>query len=347
MQKNTHTIYMKRCLELAKLGQGKVFPNPMVGAVIVCNGRVIGEGFHQEFGGAHAEVNAINAVANKELISDSTMYVSLEPCSHHGKTPPCAHLLVASKIKKVVIATLDQNPIVRGNGVQCLKNAGIEVLVGIMENEANELNQTFNFIQKHKHPFYALKWAESLDGFMDKKRRSNTQGPTKISNSVSSRWVHQQRSYFQGILIGKNTAILDSPALTTRNWPGNNPIRIIIDQNLEIPPKNSVFDSQAPTIVLNAIKSETQNNIQFQKINFDDFLNNLDQFLLEKNIFSVLVEGGTKTLQHFLDCNHWSIAFKIKSSTPIKEGVAAPNLIHPVKKSFPLLSDTIYYYENN
>ena len=239
-----HQSYIKRCLELAALGKGNVAPNPMVGSVIVHNNIIIGEGYHMQYGGPHAEVNAINAVHNKSLLEHSSIYVSLEPCSHHGKTPPCADLIIKSKIPHVVIASVDANAVVCGNGINKLKLAGIKVEVGVLEDESKRLNSAFNTFQNEKRPQVILKWAESADGFIDHHRNSRHESAAQISNPLSSMWVHKLRSETDAILVGRNTVNLDNPSLTTRKWFGKNPVRVIIDTNLKANITSQVLTDQ-------------------------------------------------------------------------------------------------------
>ena len=320
-----HEKYIKRCLELAELGKGHTSPNPMVGSVIVLDDEIIGEGFHHKAGEPHAEVNAINSVANQELLKRATIYVSLEPCSHFGKTPPCADLIIEKQIPKVVIATIDSNAIVCGNGITKLKQAGIDVVTGVLEKEANQLNKTFNTFHQKKRPFIILKWAETADGFIDKVRANSSEPPLKISGNASSRWVHKLRSEVDAILVGKNTALLDNPTLTTRKWKGKNPVRIVIDKDLSLPKNLKLFTDGLPTLVMNSKISSTENNIQYLKVE-GDFITEIIDLLYQQNIQSVLVEGGAHTLQQFIDKNLWDETYVIKSEMSITKGVKAPKM---------------------
>ena len=223
-------LYMYRCLQLAELGVGYVAPNPMVGAVLVCNDKIIGEGYHHRYGDAHAEPNAINSVKEVELLGQSTLYVSLEPCSHYGKTPPCADLIVSSGIPRVIIGTLDPNPKVAGKGVEKLRNAGVEVIVGVLEEECRELNKRFFIFQELRRPYVLLKWAQTRDGFMDRVRTDVSEPPLQISNNITRQLTHKMRAENQSILVGANTVLLDNPSLTVRNWSGRSPVRIAIDR---------------------------------------------------------------------------------------------------------------------
>ncbi|MFM2292377.1 MAG: 5-amino-6-(5-phosphoribosylamino)uracil reductase, partial [Bacteroidota bacterium] len=230
-----NNLYISRCLQLAQYGAGYVAPNPMVGCVIVCDGKVIGEGYHHRYGEAHAEPNAINSVKDKSLLSKSTLYVSLEPCSHFGKTPPCANLIIESQIQRVVIGTLDPNPKVAGRGVKLLQDAGIEVEVGFLTEACRELNKRFFIYQEQKRCYVLLKWAQTKDGFMDRIRTDINQAPLQISNSFTRQLTHKMRSENQAIMVSTNTVILDNPSLTVRNWTGKSPIRIAIDRQGRIP----------------------------------------------------------------------------------------------------------------
>jgi diaminohydroxyphosphoribosylaminopyrimidine deaminase/5-amino-6-(5-phosphoribosylamino)uracil reductase len=317
----------------------------MVGAVIVHNNVIIGEGYHQEYGGPHAEVNAINNVKDKSLLKNATIFVSLEPCSHFGKTPPCSDLIIKHKIPKVVIATLDSNAVVCGNGITKLKAAGIEVITGVLEKEANQLNSAFNTFHTKKRPYIILKWAETKDGFIDSNRTSSETPSLKISNSSSSRWVHKLRSETQAILVGTRTALLDNPALTTRKWAGKNPIRIVIDTELKLPKNLHLFDGTCSTLVFNAIKSETDKNIEYIKISNDsNYIESLLHQLWERNIQSVLVEGGSHTLQQFIDKNLWDSTYRISTSLYLKEGVKSPKFTKSASQTLSFGDNKIHCY---
>lgn len=331
---------------MAKLGHGTVSPNPMVGAVIVVDNQIIGEGFHQKFGGPHAEVNAINSVVNKSLLKKATIYVSLEPCSHFGKTPPCADLIIKHQIPKVVIAAIDANAKVCGNGIAKLKNAGIEVITGVLEEESNNLNKTFNTFHQKKRPYITLKWAESSDGYIDHHRIDDSIPAQKISNSSASRWVHQLRSQSDGILIGKNTALLDNPSLTTRKWDGQHPMRIIIDSNLELSDSLNLFHDEINTLIFNRKKSEIASHIEFIQIpEKEKTLNFILSYLWNHNIQSLLVEGGTHTLQQFIDQQLYDTAYIIKSQKSLNHGIAAPPLPGTFNNCTKLYDNEILIYE--
>ncbi len=338
---------MKRCLELARQGLGKVAPNPMVGCVIVYNDEIIGEGFHEKYGEGHAEVNAIKNCIKPELLEKSTVYVSLEPCSHFGKTPPCADLLIKAKVKKVVICNLDSNPLVAGKGIEKLRTAGIEVISGILEEEGRELNKRFFYFHEKKLPSVILKWAQTNDGFIDIVRQINDNKlPLKISNSETNKTVHQWRSEEQAILVGTNTAMLDNPSLTVRHVVGKNPIRILIDKNQVVPNSNHIFNKEAQTLVFNAIENRTQDNVEWIKIEFNDsFITNMLHILFQKNIQSLIVEGGSKMLQSFINSGLWNEARVICSEQNSKEGVKAPLLIAKEINRYKILDDTITIYQ--
>lgn len=323
---STHEIFMQRCLDLALLGMGDVAPNPMVGCVIVHDGIIIGEGYHQKFGQPHAEVNAIRSVKNPELLAQSTIYVSLEPCSHFGKTPPCSDLIIENRIPKVVIGTIDPFAKVAGKGIERMKNAGISVEVGLLENECRELNRRFFTFHEKKRPYILLKWAQTLDGFIDTDR-TETQHPTWITNALSKRLVHKQRSEESAILIGTNTAEFDNPALTVREWTGNQPIRMVIDRTGRLNSGLHIFDQNAPTWVFSGIEHREANNLKFVPLDFDR--NILPQMLSElynRDVLSVIVEGGNVLLNSFLDAGLWDEAFVYTGNQFFGKGVEAPHI---------------------
>lgn len=318
---------MHRCLQLALLGAGKVAPNPMVGAVLVHNGVIIGEGYHQQFGQAHAEVNCINNVSeqNKALIPKSTLYVSLEPCAHFGKTPPCADLIIAQKIATVVIGCRDIYKEVAGKGIAKLIAAGVEVISGILEEEAKEINKRFFTFHQLARPYIILKWAQSNDHKIAKADFSSVM----ISGAITNRLVHKWRSEEAAILVGTNTALHDNPTLTTRLWPGNNPVRVVIDKNLQLTSSsNLLLSDKATTIIFNYKKSEESDGIIYKKTDpAQAMLPQVLQHLYLQNINSVLVEGGTKLLQSFIDAGLWDEATVITNEQLIiGDGIAAPVL---------------------
>jgi diaminohydroxyphosphoribosylaminopyrimidine deaminase/5-amino-6-(5-phosphoribosylamino)uracil reductase len=338
-----HTLYMQRCLELAQLGKGFTAPNPMVGCVIVKNDLIIGEGYHQEYGKAHAEVNAIQSVFNKNELEGATVYVSLEPCSHFGKTPPCADLLVQSGVKTVVIACRDTNPAVAGRGIDRLKKAGIEVIEGVLEKESRELNKRFFTFHEKQRPYIILKWAQTLDGYLDKARLENETGINWITGEETKSLVHKWRGEEQSILVGRNTIINDNPSLTVREYKGKNPIRIVIDSQLQISGDVNIYSSEAPTIVFNRIRNEKKENVEWVKIKETSTKNILDE-LYNRGIISVFVEGGSRTLQYFIIDNVWDEARVIVGNNRFDEGMKAPIINRVPIASHPFGEDMVYYY---
>lgn len=320
--------YMHRCLQLATNGKGFVAPNPMVGAIIVHNDKIIGEGYHRRYGEAHAEVNAINSVKDKSLLKESTIYVSLEPCSHHGKTPPCAQLIIDYQIPRVVIACLDPYPKVSGRGLKMLQDAGITVSVGVLEQQANELNKDFFTAQTKQRPYIYLKWAQTKDGYIDRERVENQKPqPTPISNDFSRMLVHKMRSEIPAIMIGTNTAVNDNPSLTTRFWYGKNPIRIVIDRTGRIPSNYNLFDGTVKTIIFtaNKVDSKQKTNIDFIQIQFnEDTLRTIFSILKDYKINAVLVEGGNQLLQSLINQHLWNEAYIEIANIEFEKGVCAP-----------------------
>ncbi len=323
----TDEKYMYRCLQLASRGESYVSPNPMVGAVIVHNEQIIGEGFHRKFGQAHAEPNAINSVQKKELFGESTLYVNLEPCSFYGKTPPCANLIVKSGIKRVVIGTIDPNPLVAGNGIKILENAGIEVVCGILENECRELNKRFFTFQEKKRPYIILKWAQTSDGFIDKKRKSNDEQPLLISNEITRQLTHKFRSENQSIMVGSNTVLLDNPSLTVRYWTGKSPLRIILNKTGNIPENYNVFDNITDTIIFTENPGIEKQHISYEIFSFENNdVEKLINLIYKRGIHSVLVEGGAQLLNTFIDSGIWDEANVEVSTIKIDDGIKAPTL---------------------
>lgn len=321
--------YMYRCLQLAQNGLGFVNPNPMVGAVVVHNDRIIGEGYHRQYGKPHAEVNAINSVKDKALLKASTIYVSLEPCAHHGKTPPCAQLIIDSGIPHVVVACLDPFPPVSGKGIKMLQNAGIEVTMNILEKEALELNKEFFTNQLKARPYIYLKWAQTSDGFIDKERGQNEKPePTLISNDFSRILVHKKRAEIPAIMIGTNTAVNDNPSLTTRLWYGKNPIRIVLDRLGRIPSNYHLFDGKVQTILFTERDDlPTTTNVIPIKVNFNEnLLDTILSILKPYKINSILVEGGCKLLQEFIDNQLWDEAYIETSNVQFERGIKAPEI---------------------
>ncbi|MGC4129783.1 MAG: bifunctional diaminohydroxyphosphoribosylaminopyrimidine deaminase/5-amino-6-(5-phosphoribosylamino)uracil reductase RibD [Bergeyella sp.] len=332
--------YLKRCIELAKKATGETYPNPLVGSVIVHNGKIIGEGFHKKAGEPHAEINAINSVKNPELLPDSTIYVSLEPCSHFGKTPPCAEKIVEIGFKKVAIGAMDSHEKVNGKGKQIIENAGIEVVSGILEEECTEMNKRFFRFHQKKRPYIILKWAESADGFMDKNFK-----PYQIGNVLTKQFVHQIRSEEHAILVGTQTALNDNPSLTTREISGRNPVRILIDFDLKVPQNFNIYNEEAETLVFNSLKDSVENNIRFIKIEKQNFLKILMQKLYELQIQSVLAEGGRFTLQQFINENLWDEAVVIKNENlKLENGTKAPEFGFSPLKSENFRNNVVEFY---
>jgi diaminohydroxyphosphoribosylaminopyrimidine deaminase/5-amino-6-(5-phosphoribosylamino)uracil reductase len=336
--------YIRRCFDLAKLGKGLVAPNPIVGAVLVYNHKIIGEGYHQAFGAAHAEVNCINSVRaeDKANISKSTLYVSLEPCSHFGKTPPCANLIIENKIPRVVISTLDPNALVTGNGIQKLIQAGIEVETGILEDTGKALIEKFIYFHKNKKTYITLKYAESADGYI-----SNKNEQTKISNAITDRYVHQLRAEHQAILIGKNTLDIDNPRLNIRLYNGKNPIKIILSSNGNINLHYKIFeDKQTPIFIVNKDKHEIVENINWLQVNNIYNLDEVLHILYKNNIQSILVEGGASILNNFIAQNKWNQIIRIVAEKKLESGILAPKLNIPESEITFLKSDKILKYKN-
>ncbi|MHC0441112.1 bifunctional diaminohydroxyphosphoribosylaminopyrimidine deaminase/5-amino-6-(5-phosphoribosylamino)uracil reductase RibD [Flavobacterium sp. 3-210] len=327
---NTHEKHIKRCIELAQNGFGTTYPNPMVGSVIVHEGKIIGEGWHKKAGEPHAEVNAVQSVKDKSLLEKATIYVSLEPCSHFGKTPPCCDLIIANKIPNVVVGTVDPNEKVAGRGIKKLIENGVNITVGVLEEECNELNKRFFTFHQKKRPYIILKWAESQDGFLaPEKEIGHERKPIWITNQYSRQLVHKWRSEEQAILVGTQTVIDDNPKLNTRDWSGNNPVRVVLDQNNRISKDSFIFDNSAKTIVFSKLENNISNeNTIFEKIDFNE--NTISQILdvlYQHQIQSVIIEGGRQTLQSFIDSNLWDEARIFIGTTIYEKGAKAP-IIH-------------------
>lgn len=320
----TDEQYMARCLQLAMLGNGYVAPNPMVGAIIVHDEKIIAEGYHKHYGEPHAEVNAVNAINDPSILSECTIYVTLEPCAHHGKTPPCADLLVRHQLKKVVIGTTDSHDKVEGKGVQRLKNAGIEVVLGVLEEECREINRHFFTFHEKKRPYILLKWAQTPNGLIDNSEGKNGE-ISWISSPEMQTCVHQWRHEHQGILVGKNTVIEDNPSLTVRRVKGTNPIRIVLDSQLELDNRFAILNDGEPTIILNQQKSAEEGALTYIETDTSD-VHQVASTLFDLGIQSVLIEGGRKTLQSFIDANLWDEAKVIIGTNDFENGTKAPTL---------------------
>lgn len=349
---NIDEKYLSRCISLAKFGLGNTYPNPLVGAVIVHNNQIIGEGWHKKAGEAHAEVNAINSVKDKSLLKESTIYVSLEPCSHFGKTPPCSDLLIAHQLKRVVIGMVDPFEQVAGRGIQKLMQAGCEVKVGVLEDECFELNKRFLSFHLKKRPYIILKWATSSDGYLSPfaHHSENTEKkPVWISNPQSLQRVHQMRSQEQAILVGSNTVLADNPSLNTRLWKGNSPIRVIIDKDLISPKSSKIFDGSVKTILIHSdeVEANSVENIIFEPINFSHSVAaEIIRVLMKHEIQSVLIEGGKKTLDTFIGANLWDEARVFEGEKVFGKGIFAPNLGKPTYQE-KITTNTLSYFIND
>ncbi len=298
---------MQRCLTIAAQGLGQVAPNPMVGCVVVYKDKIISEGYHQVYGGLHAEPNALKGV-DKTLLKECTLYVNLEPCSHHGKTPPCADLIISKGIKKVFVGNLDTNPLVAGKGIKKLQDAGIAVEYAILNDACRELNKRFFTFHEKKRPYIILKWAQTNDGFISHYPLPIHKEDNWITGEESKQLVHQWRTQEQAILVGYNTALLDNPLLTARLVNGKNPLRVVIDKELALPKHLAVFNEDAETLVFNNKESIQKNNVHYVKIDFTHLLTEMMSYLFTKNIASIIIEGGTKTLSQFMEQNLWDEA---------------------------------------
>ena len=317
--------YMRRCIELAKNGLCNVSPNPMVGAVIVCDGQIIGEGYHIRCGEAHAEVNAIRSVKDESLLKRSTIYVSLEPCSHYGKTPPCADLIIEKQIPRIVIGCQDPFSEVAGRGIQKLRDAGREVTVGVLEEECKSLIRRFITFNTLHRPFIILKWAESADHFMDIERTGGK--PILLSSPFTSMLVHKKRAEADAIMVGRRTALLDNPSLTVRNWYGRNPIRVVLDRTLSLPDDLQIFDGNVPTLIFTEKQQLGKKSITYITINFShNPLKQIMEALYQRKIQSLLVEGGRQLLQSFIDNELWDEAYIEKCPSRLHSGVKAPQM---------------------
>lgn len=323
---NTHETYIKRCLQIAKNGLGYTRPNPMVGAVITYNNRIIGEGFTSAYGGNHAEVNAIDSVKDKSLLKLATLYVTLEPCSHYGKTPPCSDLIIHHNIPNIVIGCMDDNPQVAGKGIKKLLEAGRQVKIGVLEEECKTHHKRFFTFHNKKRPYVILKWAETNDGFIAPKKRDKKK-PVWITNSLSRQLVHKWRAEEHAILVGTQTVLQDNPSLTVRDWTGQNPIRIVLDKNTVLDNTHTLFNNEAETLRLKETNAKS-----------------ICDALYKHNITSVIIEGGTKTLQLFIDANLWDEARIFKGNILFSEGVKAPVLQGQLMTTNYLENDTLLIY---
>lgn len=342
MEQNNSNKYMQRCIELAKLGERRVAPNPMVGCVIVHNNKIIGEGFHRIYGGAHAEVNAIASVRNIELLKESTLYVNLEPCAHYGKTPPCSDLIIEKQIPKVVIGTVDPYAEVAGKGIEKLKKEGIKVTVNVMIDKCLELNRRFFTFHKEKRPYIILKWAQTADGYVDVDRTKDEFGqPTWITNEMARIAVHKQRSTESAIFIGTETAHKDNPSLTLRDWHGKQALRIVSDRNRRLSAELALFDGKAETYVICNSEYTDERKTNYIKIDPNgNVIESLMRYLFEHNVLSLIVEGGPKMLQSFIDLKLWDEAHVYTGQLSFYNGIKAP-----VFNQSPIKFDRFYNSE--
>lgn len=345
----TDERYMARCLQLARCGRAKAAPNPMVGAVIVHNGTIIGEGYHRQCGGPHAEVNAIRSVSDEHLLREATIYVSLEPCAHYGKTPPCADLIIEKKIPRVVIGCRDSFDQVDGRGIQKLREAGIDVTIGVLEEECRRLNRAFFTYHKEQHPYTTLKWAQSADGYIDILRDEREgKSPAQFSNEGNALRVHRLRALSDAILVGRRTAMLDNPSLTTRLWPGDNPLRLVIDRQGRLSKELRLFDKTTKTVLFTEVFRNFGDSDMIEQVRLDfgaDILPQINRWLYEHRIQRLLVEGGTDTLQRFIDAGLWDEAHIEIAPTKLSGGVKAPHIGSGYKKeSFDCSGHQINYF---
>ena len=336
-------------MQIAKNAFGISRPNPAVGAVIVHKNKIIGEGFTSVYGENHAEVNAVNSVKNVDLFKESTIYVTLEPCSHFGKTPPCADLIVKHRFKKVVIGCIDSNSLVAGKGIERLKNAGIEVIIGVLEKECREHHKRFFTAQEKKRPYIILKWAQTKNGFIAPESKKN-QKPVWISNQYSRQLVHKFRAQEQAILVGTKTVLDDNPTLNLRDWFGNHPVRIVIDKDLKIPQNLVVYNKSVKTIFITDVKNvyNSSENIFFEGIDFSQKIANQICAILQKHqIQSVIIEGGAKTIQTFIDENLWNEVCVFESDFTFENGTKAPIFSGKMSSQTYLKNDTLKIYTND
>lgn len=325
---NTDKIFMQRCLDLAALAKGHTSPNPMVGSVIVHKGMIIGEGYHRKCGEAHAEVNAVNSVKDKSLLAKSTLYVNLEPCAHQGRTPACSLMIINEKIPRVVIGCTDNFDKVNGKGIEMLRNAGVDVTVGVLEKESRMLNRRFFTFNAKKRPYIILKWAMTIDGYIDFIRTPDTPiQPSWITDDYAKILVHKWRSEEDSIMVGTNTADKDNPALSVREWSGENPLRIVLDRTLRLSKNISLFDSSIPTVVYTEKSCDNYKNLEYYKLKFDEnLLSSIFDDLYSRNILSVIVEGGADLHNSLINAGFWDEARVFVGEKLFFEGVKAPSI---------------------
>ena len=343
---NIHEKYMHRCIQLAKNGLGTTYPNPLVGCVIIHNNKIIGEGWHHKAGQAHAEVNAIKDIGDVSLLKKATLYVNLEPCSHFGKTPPCANLIIDKGIKKVVIGNIDPNPQVSGQGVQRLKDAGCDVIVGISQKECDDLNKRFFAFHLKKRPYIYLKWAQTEDGYISPSERSQ-QSPVWISSPQSRQMVHKMRAIEQAIVVGTNTVVADNPGLTTRYWEGSSPTRIVLDRNLRISKDAAVYDGKIKTIFITEKNSDNETNLIFESIDFSEKVaQQICDIAHRHSIQSMIVEGGAQMLRTFIEESYWDEAYVFIGNTTFDAGVKAPKFKGILASEEKITTDILQHFKN-
>ncbi|MCQ0110846.1 diaminohydroxyphosphoribosylaminopyrimidine deaminase [Zhouia amylolytica] len=345
---NIHEKYINRCIELAKNGLGTTYPNPLVGSVVVYDDKIVGEGWHQIAGGPHAEVKAINSVKDKTVLKKSTIYVSLEPCSHFGKTPPCSDLIISSGIKKVVIGTIDTYDKVSGRGIKKMIEAGCDVTVGVLQEECQELNKRFFTFHNKKRPYIILKWAESNDHLISPLEKDKKE-PVWLTNQYARQLVHKWRSEEQGILVGTNTVLHDNPRLNTRDWKGNSPTRIVIDKTLKTYPNHSIWDGEINTIIFTEKQLNRLNsNITLKWIDFNKPIPlQICEELHKEGIQSLIIEGGAQTLQSYIDLELWDEARIFKSNIKLINGIYAPLINHPVNNSKKIIRNQLNFHKKH
>lgn len=344
-----HEKYISRCIEIAQNGLGTTAPNPMVGAIVVHNKKIIGEAYTSPYGGTHAEVNAINSVVDISRLKEATLYVTLEPCSHYGKTPPCADFIIQHEIPKVVIGLQDPHRKVSGKGIARLRDAGCEVIVGVLESACREHHKRFLTFHVKKRPYIILKWAETADGFIapEKEKRDKNPEPFWITNSRSRQIVHQWRSEEQAILVGTNTVLADNPKLNVRKWEGNSPLRVILDRDLKIPHNYNVLDGSSPTLILTQIEetSRYKQRIDYEVVDFSkDLAAQIGKILFDNNVTSVIIEGGAITLQTFLQEQLWDEARIFIGKTSLQRGIKAPKIKGQVISEHHIEDDILKTY---
>lgn len=344
-----HELYMQRCLQLAQYGAGRTAPNPMVGSVIVHNGLIIGEGYHRQYGGPHAEVNAIASVKDSSLLGQSTLYVNLEPCAHFGKTPPCADLIIEKRIPRVVIGCRDPFPLVDGKGIEKLQKAGVEVLVDVLKEESRALNRRFFTFHEQQRPYIILKWAQTLDGFIDKTRKANDPvQPSWITNEQCRRLVHKWRTQEAGILVGTHTALNDNPRLNVRDWSGIPPMRMVIDRLLRLPSHLHLFDCSQPTVVFTEQEPIDHTSIQYVQLPFDCSLSeSIVRWCFQNRVQSIIIEGGSQTLHSFIDAGLWDEARVFYGSIRFVDGVKAPGMTATEAETQQIGNSMLKYFYND